>query len=116
MNTPCKPRPDVYFLLLPSVFGAGIAVTLLESLCTGQIYLPALALIARTASSPWRALGYLAGYNLMFILPLLVVLALTLAGLRFIRLMRWSRRTVILAKILAALLFLALAGLLLLQL
>ena len=100
-------------LLIPSMLAAGVAVTLLESLCTGQIYLPTLALVARASPSPWRALGYLAGYNLMFILPLLAVLALTLAGLRFTRLLHWSRRTVILAKLLAALLFLALAALLL---
>jgi len=49
----------------------------------------------------------------MFILPLLAVLSLTLAGLRFTRLLHWSRRTVILAKLLAVLLFLALATLLL---
>jgi hypothetical protein len=45
----------------------------------------------------------------MFILPLLAVLALALAGLRFTRLLHWSRRAVILAKLLAALLFLVLA-------
>lgn len=98
-------------LLIPSMLAAGVAVTLLESLCTGQIYLPTLALVARASPSPWRALGYLAGYNLMFILPLLAVLALALAGLRFTRLLHWSRRTVILAKLLAALLFLVLAAL-----
>ena len=99
-------------LLIPSMLAAGVAVTLLESLCTGQIYLPTLALVARASPSPWQALAYLAGYNLMFILPLLAVLALALAGLRFTRLLHWSRRTVILAKLLAALLFLTLATLL----
>ena len=95
------------------MLAAGVAVTLLESLCTGQIYLPTLALVARASPSPWQALGYLSGDNLMFILPLLAVLALALAGLRFTRLLHWSRRAVILAKLLAALLFLALAALLL---
>ena len=100
-------------LLIPSMLAAGVAVTLLESLCTGQIYLPTLALVARASPSPGQALAYLAGYNLMFILPLLAVLSLTLAGLRFTRLLHWSRRTVILAKLLAVLLFLFLATLLL---
>ena len=96
-------------LLTPSMLAAGVAVTLLESLCTGQIYLPTLALVARASPSPGQALGYLAGYNLMFILPLLAVLALALAGLRVTRLLQWSRRSVIIAKILAAILFLVLA-------
>jgi cytochrome c biogenesis protein CcdA len=100
-------------LLLPSVFGTGIVVTLIESLCTGQVYLPTLALIARASSSPIRAIGYLAAYNLMFILPLLTVLALTLGGLRLTRLMNWSRSNLIRAKILTGLLCLALAALLL---
>ena len=99
-------------LLIPSMLTAGVAVTLVESLCTGQIYLPTIALVARLSPSPWQALGYLAGYNLMFILLLLAVLALALAGLRVTRLPQWSRRSVILAKVLAALLFLVLAILL----
>ena len=78
-----------------------------------NVLCPITTPIFSSSPSPGQALGYLAGYNLMFILPLLAVLSLTLAGLRFTRLLHWSRRTVILAKLLAALLFLALATLLL---
>ncbi|MDD5707281.1 MAG: hypothetical protein PHR35_15260 [Kiritimatiellae bacterium] len=92
---------------------AGVAVTLLESLCTGQVYLPTLALIARGGPSSGLALRYLAAYNLMFVLPLLAVLGLTLGGLRLTRLMSWSRRNVVTAKSLTGLLCLAIASLLL---
>ena len=49
----------------------------------------------------------------MFILPLLAVLFLVMAGFRVTCLLQWSRRSVIIAKILAAILFLVLAILIL---
>jgi len=94
-------------------FAIGAAVTALESVCTGQVYVPTLVLVLRSGTGAGVAVGYLALYNLMFILPLTIVLCLTWQGLRTARLLEWSRRHVAAEKCLLGLLFLALAALLL---
>lgn len=94
-------------------FAIGAAVTVLESVCTGQVYVPTLVLVLRSGAGAGAAGGYLALYNLMFILPLTIVLGLTWQGLRTVRLLEWSRRHVAAEKCLLGLLFLALAALLL---
>ena len=93
-------------------FGIGLAVTVLESVCTGQVYVPTLALVLRSGSSFPLAAGYLALYNFMFILPLLIILGLTWQGLKTETLLAWSRRNVVFSKCLLGLFFLGLAALL----
>jgi len=92
--------------------GIGIAVTALESICTGQVYVPTLALILRGGSSFLRATSYLALYNFLFILPLIIVFWLTWRGLRTAELLAWSRRNVVSSKCLLGFFFLGLAALL----
>jgi len=92
-----------------SVFGIAVAVTALESVCTGQVYVPTLALIIKGDSEVTRGLGLLVLYNAMFILPLVVVLLLTYGGLQLGRLMAWSVKEVFIGKLLLAVLFLLLA-------
>jgi hypothetical protein len=101
-----------YNRLLPAVFVVGILVTALESVCTGQVYVPTLALLARAEGPASRWFVLLLLYNLMFILPLAVLLVLVWRGLGTPRLLAWSRRHVVPAKILLGLLFLALAAIL----
>jgi len=95
--------------LLPAVFVLGVLVTALESVCTGQVYVPTLALLARSEGPASRGFALLLLYNFMFILPLAVLLILVWRGLGTPRLLAWSRRHVVPAKILLGLLFLALA-------
>lgn len=102
-----------YRWLVPGAFLAGLAVTLLESVCTGQVYLPTLALLAKEAEEPWRWLSLLLLYNALFALPLLTLFALVYSGARTPQLLAWSRRNVAPSKILLGLLFLALAALIL---
>lgn len=92
-----------------AAFGLGAAVTALESVCTGQLYVPTLAFMVKSGPLTGRGLPLLALYNLGFILPLAAVFVVTWAGLRFAALMNWSLRNVVLSKILLGLLFLALA-------
>ena len=99
--------------LLLGGFAVGSAVTALESVCTGQVYVPTLVFILKSGQSGPRALGYLVVYNLMFVLPLLVILALTYRGLQMPRLLDWSRRNVVLSKILLGLFFVVMAALIL---
>jgi hypothetical protein len=98
------------------VFGGllvGSAVTVLESVCTGQLYVPTLIFIIKDSGAGSglapRAWTYLLLYNTMFILPLAMVFAVSYRGLRMERLLLWSRRNVVVSKVLLGILFCALA-------
>lgn len=95
------------------VFLMGAAVTALESVCTGQVYVPTLVLLVTNGQNVARHLSLLLLYNVMFILPLVIVFVLTYQGLKFSRLMEWSVRNVFTAKLLMGLFFLLLAAALL---
>ena len=99
-----------------AVFGTGLlcgaGVTLLESVCTGQMYLPTLVFMSRD-SGGFRAWGMLLLYNILFILPLFAVFLLGAFGVRSQRLAELTRRHVVPSKILLALVFFALAAFLL---
>jgi cytochrome c-type biogenesis protein len=60
---------------VPAAFAGGVLIALCAVPCSGTVYLGVLALISAT-STAWTGVGYLALYNLMFVAPLLVVLAL----------------------------------------
>ena len=96
--------------LIGGAFVAGVVVSLLDSLCAGQIYLPVLALISQSQARYF----YLLLYNLMFILPLVIVLTAVCLGMGFRRLIELSERYTTLTKLLLAGVFFALAGLLVL--
>jgi len=88
----------------------GTAVTALESVCTGQVYVPTLVLILKgNALGNSRAWLYLLAYNLLFILPLVLIFAAVYFGLRTETLLQWSRKNVVFSKILLGLFFVLLA-------
>lgn len=63
------------------IFGAvvlGVIVTVFESVCTGQLYLPTIYLIIKEGLGGTRPYMYLMLYNFMFILPLVLVFLLCL--------------------------------------
>ena len=66
--------------LLIIAFGLGVLVSLLESMCTGQVYVPTLSFMIKMNIMWAKAFLYLLLYNLMFILPLFAVFLLTLVG------------------------------------
>jgi hypothetical protein len=99
--------------LLAVTFGLGVAVTALESVCTGQLYVPTLVFMMKSGEMWNQGLPLLILYNLCFVVPLVAVFGLTWAGLRFAQLMNWSIRNVVISKILLGLLFLGMAGLML---
>lgn len=90
----------------------GAAVTILDSVCTGQVYVPALVFMLKAGEAKGTALPMLLVYNLMFVTPLVAVFVLTLLGLRSPALLAWSRRNVVTSRLLAALVFVLLAVLL----
>jgi hypothetical protein len=97
-------------LLVLAGIAIGTVVTLLESVCTGQVYVPTLVMVIRSAGSATKAWSYLLLYNLMFIVPLATVFLLTLLGLRTERLLSWSTKHVVISKILLGTFFLLMAA------
>ena len=92
--------------------GCGFLVTLLDSLCTGQIYVPVLALVSREPGA-WRSFALLAVYNLAFIAPLVAVFMLAANGADSERMSRWSKRNVFPSKIALGFMFAVLGALVL---
>ena len=92
---------------------AGVLVTALEGICTGQVYVPTLAVIARSPEHGGRALRYLLAYNIASDIPLIAVLVLGYIGIRTEVLLTMSRRNAFLSKVLAGIFFVALAVLIL---
>lgn len=92
----------------------GTAVTALESVCTGQVYVPTLVLILKdSAFSESRAWLLLLLYNILFILPLVTVFIAVYFGLQTESLLAWSRRNVVSAKLMLGLFFVLMALLIL---
>lgn len=60
------------FLIL-AAFIVGILLSLLEFMCTGQIYLPTIVYITGVASLQRRALFFLLLYNLAFVFPMVII-------------------------------------------
>ena len=94
--------------------GCGVLVTLLDSLCTGQVYVPVLALISREPGA-WRSFALLSVYNLAFITPLIVVFVLAANGADSERMSRWSKRNVFPSKIALGVVFASLGALILMR-
>lgn len=90
-------------------FVIGVLVSGIELVCTGQIYLPVIMFINSNAPGA-RSLGLLTVYNLAFIVPLIVVVLLSAAGLGSASLSAWGRRHAVLTRALTCLLVFALAA------
>ncbi len=93
------------------VIGAG--VTILESVCTGQGYLPILMYMLKQNCTDFCFWVLLLTYNLLFVLPLAVVFICFHRGMEVAALIAWSKRNLVLTKILLGLFFTAMAVLLL---
>jgi len=89
-------------------FITGIAVSFLELACTGQVYVPIIFAIRRPEMRS-RAFFFLVIYNLLFILPLLVVFVLAYYGTTSKQLTRFLQERAANVKLGMTLLFAALA-------
>lgn len=100
--------------LLLAAAAVGFVVSGVEAVCTGQVYLPTCVVILKEAGSQsWKAAEYLILYNLMFVLPLVLVFVLTLCGKESATFNSWLKKHLGLSKFLLCCVFL---GLLLLML
>jgi cytochrome c biogenesis protein CcdA len=68
-----------YFTLI--AFFTGVVVSLLEFMCTGQVYLPTIVYIMGIPEYQSKAFLYLLIYNVMFILPLMIIFISVYFGL-----------------------------------
>lgn len=107
-------RSKTLFDLSGAVFVSGFAVSLLESVCTGQTYVPTISYVLRTPHLRSAAMLNLVLYNLMFILPLTLILGISLTGVTSEVFSKWTRGHLGKVKLLTAALFFLLGILLLL--
>ena len=88
---------------LPASFGLGALISLLEFVCTGQVYLPTLVYMNQTQGA--NALPLLLWYNLAFIAPLLAVFLAIHLGTGHRSLVQWAQKHLTTSKLLLALVF-----------
>lgn len=82
-------RKTVSRLGVPGLFGAGVLVGLCTVPCSGAVYLAVLALLSAQATALAGA-GYLVLYNLVFVAPLVAILALASSPPVYRRMARWQ--------------------------
>jgi len=90
---------------ISATFVTGFFVSLLELACTGQVYLPTIIFVTGVPELRGHAVAYLVLYNLMFILPLVIIFLLTFYGTTSKQLTVFFRAQAGAVKLLTALLF-----------
>ena len=98
--------------LMLAALAVGFIVSLLEAVCTGQVYVPTVVLIMQNPAFRMKAIAYLLIYNLMFVVPLIAVFVLALAGCESKGFNDFLKKHLGLTKILLCLVFLGLFALL----
>lgn len=91
-------------------FGAGIMISFLELACTGQVYLPTIIFVSSIPELRLQAFLYLVLYNLLFILPLVVIFVLVYFGTTSKDLTQWLHEKAAAVKFAMSLVFIALGS------
>ncbi len=99
--------------LVLAALTVGFGVSLVEAVCTGQVYVPTCVLIMQEPCLRAKAVFYLVLYNIMFIVPLVTVFVLALLGYESKGFNDFFKKHLGFTKILLCLVFLALFVLLL---
>ncbi len=95
---------------VPVTFVTGVVVSIIELACTGQVYLPTILFVLGVPEMQAQAGLYLVLYNLMFILPLVVVFVFAYLGTTSQQLGLLIHRHTAKVKLATAGLFVLLAG------
>lgn len=98
--------------LMLAALAVGFGVSLIEAVCTGQVYVPTCVLIMQNPAFRAQAVFYLVLYNLLFIIPLVAVFVLALLGYESKMFNDFLKKHLGLAKICLCLVFLGLCLLL----
>jgi len=96
-------------VFVTGAFVTGVIVSFIELACTGQVYLPTIIFVTSIPEMRVQAISYLLLYNLLFILPLLVVFVLAYYGTTSYQLGRFLERHTATVKLGAGILFASLA-------
>ena len=94
--------------LVLSALITGFLVSILEAVCTGQLYLPTITFILKTTPLKWKAFMYLVTYNIMFIIPLFIIFLLALFGVTSTQFAQFIKKHMVSIKVLMAGLFISL--------
>jgi len=94
----------------------GFIVTLLQSTCTSQVYLPTILFVTNIPSLRGSAVLYVILYNFVYILPLLVIFGIVYWGVTSEQLSFFLQKRASTIKLLTSAFFFALAGILILTL
>lgn len=104
-----RAKKGIWKLIVTALI-VGFAVSILESICTGQLYFPTIAFIAQLPRiMKLKAISYLILYNLMFIVPLIVIFLLGLIGVTSQQFAAFIKKHLGKIKLLTALVFFFLA-------
>ncbi len=95
--------------LIAAAFIAGVAVSFLESACTGQVYFPLILKLVQDGTQPARGILLLLWYNILFMLPLIAVFLLTIVGVSSQTIAGFARKHAWLTKFALAAVFFAMA-------
>jgi thiol-disulfide isomerase/thioredoxin len=106
--------PSTRFLL--AAVAIGFLVTLFQSTCTSQVYLPTILFVTNIPSLRGSAVLYLTLYNLVYIVPLLVIFGIVYWGVTSEQLSFFLQKRASTIKLLTSLFFFTLAGILILSL
>jgi uncharacterized membrane protein YgcG len=88
-----------------AAFATAVLVSALQFVCTAQIYLPTLMYMAQVGDQRLRAIALLLLYNLMFVLPLIVLFLAAYLGVSTRTMARLAARHTATAKLAMSLLF-----------
>ena len=105
-----KEGKSTRFLLSAMVIG--FIVTLLQSTCTSQVYLPTILFVSNIPSLRDSAIFYLILYNIVYILPLVAIFGIVYWGTTSEQLSFFLQRRTSTIKLFTALFFFALAAIL----
>ena len=97
---------------LLATFGAGFIIAVCTVICTGQVYLPTIGFVMAIPELRKNAIFNLVLYNIMYIIPLVGIFIMTFFGVTSEKMAAITRKHTGTVKLLTAILFLALAGLL----
>jgi hypothetical protein len=98
-------------LLLAAIL-IGFIVTLLQFTCTSQVYLPTILFVTNIPSLRASAALYLVLYNLVYVVPLLVIFGIVYWGVTSEQLSFFIQKRASTIKLLTSFFFFALAGIL----
>jgi cytochrome c biogenesis protein CcdA len=98
-----------YFALIAIL--TGVVISILEFVCTGQVYIPTIVLIVATVPElQTQAIGLLLLYNVMFVLPLIIIFTFVYFGMSSEQLTNSLDRNRALIKLMTAVLFFCLGA------